>query len=218
MGEKSKNGIGGAAKSLLAPDNCALLLIDYQPTSFFTVQSIDRQLLINNVIGLAKVAKIFDIPTIVTTVVADQFSGPLLPQLTEVFPHTKPIDRSGNNPWEDNQIISEVRKIHRRKWIMAGLWTENCVALPVLSALEDGVDVYVVADACGGVTAMAHDMAMHRMIQAGAVPITWQALMLELQRDWARKKTAEAVNEVAKVHGGAEGQAALYAQRMVLKG
>jgi nicotinamidase-related amidase len=211
---KRRDSIGGPASSLLSPNDCMLLMIDYQPTSFFTVQSIDRQILINNVLGLAKTAKAFDIPTVLTTVVKDEFSGPQLPELQDVFPDLEPIDRTGNNPWEDERIIAEVRRIGREKLLMAGLWTENCVALPALSALEDGYEVYVVADACGGVSAIAHEMGMSRMIQAGVRPITWQALMLELQRDWTRP-TADAVNEIAKEHGGAEGQAALYAQTMV---
>ena len=211
---KRGDAIGGAAESLLSPENCALLMIDFQPTSFFTVQSIDRQTLINNVLGLAKTARAFALPTVLTTVVKDEFSGPQLPELQELFPDVEPIDRTGNNPWEDERIVAQVERIGRRKLLMAGLWTENCVALPALSARADGYEVYVVADACGGVSAIAHEMGMLRMIQAGVVPITWQALMLELQRDWTRP-TAQAVNEIAKEHGGAEGQAALYAQTMV---
>ena len=214
MAKHHTGSLGGAAPSLLSPRECALLMIDYQPTSFFTVQSIDRQLLIDNILGLAKVAKVFEIPTILTTVVKDEFSGPLLPDLQQVFPDTHPIDRTGNNPWEDERIVRQVQESGRQKLLIAGLWTENCVALPALSAKQDGYQVYVVADACGGVTVMAHEMAMLRMIQAGVVPITWQAVMLELQRDWTRDTTA-AVNQIAQEHGGAEGQAALYAQTMV---
>ncbi|OHV77696.1 hydrolase [Mesorhizobium sp. ORS 3428] len=206
---------GGAARSLLAAQDCALLLIDFQPTSFFTVQSIDRQLLISNVLGLAKTAKLFGIPTILTTVAAANFSGPQLPELEQLFPKVEPIDRTGNNPWEDDRVVSAVATTGCRKLVMAGLWTENCVVLPALSAREDGYEVYVVADACGGVSTIAHDMAIQRMIQAGVVPITWQAMMLELQRDWARQETAGQVQEIAKQHGGAQGQAALYVQTMV---
>lgn len=211
----TKAKIGGPAPSLLAADNCALLLIDFQPTSFFTVESIDRQALINNVVGVAETAKLFRLPVVMTTVAAANFSGPQLPELGQVFPEIEAIDRTGNNPWEDERVIAAVEATGRRKLLVAGLWTENCVVLPVLSALADGYEVYVVADACGGVSRMAHDLAIERMIQAGAVPVTWQAVMLELQRDWSRQETAGGVMEIAKRHGGAQGQAALYAQTMV---
>ncbi len=206
---------GGPAPSLLAADKCALMLIDFQPTSFFTVQSIDRQLLINNVVGLAKTAKLFRLPVVVTTVAAAKFSGPLLPELSDIFAGWQIIDRTGNNPWEDDRIVDAIARTDRQKLIFAGLWTENCIVLPVLSALAEGYEAYVVADACGGVSGIAHDMAIQRMVQAGAVPVTWQALMLELQRDWARLETAGEVMDIAKRHGGAQGQAALYAQTMV---
>lgn len=211
----TKAKIGGPAPSLLAADNCALLLIDFQPTSFLTVESIDRQTLINNVVGITKTAKLFRLPVIMTTVAAAKLSGPQLPELGQVFPEIEAIDRTGNNPWEDERVIAAVEATGRRKLLVAGLWTENCVVLPVLSALADGYEVYVVADACGGVSRMAHDLAIERMIQAGAVPVTWQAVMLELQRDWSRQETAGGVMEIAKRHGGAQGQAALYAQTMV---
>ncbi len=217
MTQQNNGKLGGAAKSLLTPDNCSLLLIDYQPVPFFTVQSMDPQLLINNILGLAKTAKVFSLPTVLTTVTADTFDGPMLPELQTVFPDNQPIDRTGNNPWEDERVVSAVQNADRQKIVMGGFWTGNCLALSVLSALEDGYEVYVVADACGDVSAMAHDMAIQRVIQAGAVPITWQAVMLELQRDWAREKTAGEVKEVGKQHGGAMGQAAIYAESMIPK-
>ena len=210
----ANNAVGGPARSLLAPDNCVLLMVDFQPTSFFTTQSIDRQLLIDNVLGLAETARVFGVPAILTTVVRDSFSGPQLPGLSDVFPEIEPIDRTGNNPWEDERVVAEVVNTGRDKIVIAGLWTSNCVALPALSAKEDGYDTYVVADACGDVSAIAHEMGLLRMIQAGVIPITWQAFMLELQRDWTRD-TASEVNDIAKRHGGAEGQAALYAQAML---
>lgn len=204
-----------AASTLLVPSNCTLLLIDYQPVPFFTVQSMDRQLLINNIVGLGRTAQTFDVPTVLTTVTAVSFDGPMLPDLTALYPDNPPIDRTSNNPWEDERVVSAVRDAGRTKIVMGGFWTGNCLALAALSAREDGYEVYVVADACGDVSAMAHDMAMQRMIQAGVVPITWLAVMLELQRDWARDDTAGKVKEIGKQHGGAMGQAAVYAESMI---
>ena len=211
----SKPKIGGPAPTLLAPDNCMLLLIDFQPTSFFTVQSIDRQLLIDNAVGLAKTAKLFRLPVVLTTVAAANFSGSQLREISRLFPEIRTIDRTGNNPWEDERVVAAVTATGRRKLLVAGLWTENCVVLPGLSALADGYQPYVVVDACGGISQVAHEMALEPMIQAGAIPVTWQAVMLELQRDWARRETAGGVMEIAKLHGGAQGQAALYAETMV---
>jgi nicotinamidase-related amidase len=190
-------------------------LIDYQPVPFFTVQSIDREVLINNILGLAKGARVFGLPTILTSVLEDSYNGPFLPELRKVFPENVPINRTTTNPWEDERVVAEAEKTGRRKIVVAGLWTSNCVALPVLSTIEHGYAAYVVADACGDVSTVAHEMAVQRMIQAGAVPITWQMLLLELQRDWARKQTAEAINEIAKAHGGAQGQAAVYFRAMI---
>ena len=203
------------AKSLLTPDNCALLMIDFQPQMFFGIQSIDRQTLINNAVGLAKSAKVFRVPTILTTVAAESFSGPNLPQLQEVFPDKKPIDRTNMNAWEDENVVAAFEKTNRKKLLLAGLWTEVCIAYPALSAMEEGYEVYFVADACGDVSVTAHDMAVRRMVQAGAVPMNWLQVLLELQRDWARQETYEAVINVVKEHAGAYGQGAVYAQAML---
>ncbi len=211
--KKSKASAG--AKSLLNPDNCALIMIDFQPQMFFGVQSIDRQTLISNAVGLAKAAKVFNVPTILTTVAAESFSGPNLPQLQEVFPDIKPIDRTNMNAWEDEKVVEAVERTGRKKLVMAGLWTEVCIAYPALSAMEEGYEVYFVADACGDVSVMAHDMAVQRTIQAGGVPMNWLQVLLELQRDWARQETYEAVINVVKEHAGAYGQGAVYAQAML---
>ncbi len=197
---------------LLEPDNCTLILIDYQPQMAFPVQSIDRQLLINNATGLAKAAKIFDIPTILTTVAEKEFSGPMFSQIQDIFPDKKPIDRTTMNFWEDEKAKAEIKRIGRNKLILAGLWTEICIALPAISALEDGYEVYFVADACGDVSELAHNMAIHRMIQAGAVPLNWLQVLLELQRDWARVKTYDAVLSCVKEHAGAYGVGVQYAK------
>ncbi len=210
-----KKSKASGAKSLLTPDNCALIMIDFQPQMFFGIQSIDRQTLINNAVGLTKAAKVFNIPTVLTTVAAESFSGPNLPQLQDVFPDIKPIDRTNMNCWEDERVVEAVEKTGRKKLVLAGLWTEVCIAYPALSAMEEGYEVYFAADACGDVSITAHDMAVQRMIQAGAVPMNWLQVLLELQRDWARQETYEAVINVVKEHAGAYGQGAVYAHAML---
>src|SRR5574341_917810 len=208
--KKRKSSARTGAESLLTRDNCSLLMIDFQPQMFFGVQSIDRQTLINNAVGLAKAAKVFNVPTILTTVASESFSGPNLPQLQEVFPEIKPIDRTNMNAWEDEKVVEAVERTERKNLVLAGLWTEVCIAYPALSAMEEGYDVYFVADACGDVSVTAHDMAVQRMVQAGAVPMNWLQVLLELQRDWARQETYEAVISVVREHAGAYGQGAVY--------
>lgn len=202
--------------SLLNPSNCALTFIDIQPQMIFGVQSIDRQLLINNVIGLAKAAKVFNVPVVLTTIAAESFSGPMVEQLQKLFPNQKPIDRTNMNAWEDETFLSAVSRTGRKKLVISGLWTEVCVAFPTLCALENGYEVYVVADACGDVNQMVHDMAMQRMIQAGAVPVTWLQVLLEFQRDWANQNTYDPVLEIVQEHGGAYGQGVAYAHSMLV--
>jgi len=204
----------GASPRLLTPDNCALLLIDHQPQMAFATHSIDGQTLVNNVTGLAKSAKVFGVPTILTTIAAESFSGPIFPTIQEVFPNLKPIDRTSMNSWEDKNVVDAVRKTGRKKLVMAALWTEVCLATAVLSALDDGYEVYIVTDASGGVSTEAHEMAIQRMIQAGAVPMTWLQVLLEWQRDWARMTTYDAVMGLAREHGGAYGLGINYAKSM----
>ncbi len=201
--------------SLLTPDNCTLVLIDYQPQMFFGIQSIDRGMLINNAIGLIKSAKVFKVPTILTSVASKTFSGDFLPQLQAEYPGREPIDRTTMNSWEDQRVVDEVKKAGRKKLVLGGLWTEVCIVLPAIQAIEAGYEVYVVADACGGVSTMAHDLAIYRMFQAGAVPMTWLQFLLELQRDWARQETYAATTKIVGDHGGAYGQGVLYAQTML---
>jgi nicotinamidase-related amidase len=203
------------AKSLLTPDNCALILIDHQPQMVFGMASIDRQLLINNVVGLAKAAKIFKIPTILTTIAAKTFSGPILSGLQEIFPDQNPIDRTSMNAWEDERVVAAVQKTGRQKLVMAALWTEVCLAFPALSAQDAGFQVYAVADASGGTSVQVHDMAMQRLIQAGVVPVTWLQVLLEFQRDWARQETYDAVLKVIEEHAGAYGQGVAYVHSML---
>ena len=175
---------GGASPRLLTPDNCMLLLIDHQPQMAFATRSIDGQMLVNNVTGLAKSAKVFGVPTILTTVAAKSFSGPIFPPVQAVFPKCKPIDRTTMNAWEDRKVVDAVRKTGRKKLVIAALWTEVCLATAAISALDNGFEVYIVTDASGGVTVEAHETAIKRMIQAGAVPMTWLQVLLEWQRDW----------------------------------
>lgn len=152
---------------LLAPNNCTLTLINHQPQMFFGVGSTDRETLINNVVGLAKAAKIFKVPTILTTVAAKTFSGPLISQLQAVFPEQKPIDRTTMNSWEDKNFVEAVKKTHRKKLIIAALWTEVCLAFPAISAIQEGYEVYAVVDASGATSVEAHNAAVQRMIQGG---------------------------------------------------
>lgn len=200
---------------LLTPDNCAVLLIDYEPQMAFAVKNIDGETLVNNAVGLAKAAKVFNIPTIITTVAAKTFSGPIFSQLRDVFPDAEIIDRTSINAWEDKRFADAVKKTGRKKLVLGGLWTELCIAMPVISALEEGYETYVVADACGDINDIAHDMAMMRMVQAGAVPMTWLQVLLELQRDWARKETYDAVLEVIRDHAGTYGLGVQYAKAVL---
>ncbi|GAA4313148.1 hydrolase [Streptomyces venetus] len=200
---------------LLTPDNCAVLFVDHQPQMFFGTGSGDRTAIINSTVGLARAARAFDVPVVLSTVAAESFSGPLLPQLAEVFPEQKAVDRTSMNAWEDVNFVEAVKATGREKLVIAGLWTEVCVVLPALSALAQGYEVYVVTDASGGVSPQAHEHAIQRMVQAGAVPVTWVQVLLELQRDWARSDTYEAVTDVVTRHGGAYGLGIVYAHAVI---
>jgi nicotinamidase-related amidase len=199
------------SEDLLTPDNSVFLFVDHQPQMFFGVANADRQSVINATVGLGKTAKAFNVPTVLTTVAAQTFSGNLLPSLAEVFPDADIIDRTSMNAWEDGRVVEAVKATGRTKIVLSGLWTEVCLVLPALSALDQGYEVYVVADASGGVSAEAHDLAIQRMAAAGAVPVTWVQVLLELQRDWARTETYGPVSEIVKAHGGAYGLGMYYA-------
>jgi len=203
--------------SLLTPENCTVIFIDHQPQMTFGVSSIDRQSLMNNVLILAKAAKIFKVPTILTTVETESFSGYMWPQLLEVFPGNKPIERTSMNSWEDAGFVDAVKKAGRKKLVIAALWTEVCLAFPAIQAMEAGFDVYAVEDASGGTSEVAHRAAMDRVVQAGAVPVTSIQVLLELQRDWARRETYEPVMSLVMEHCGAYGQGVEYAYTMVHK-
>ncbi|MEM7686512.1 MAG: hydrolase [Pseudomonadota bacterium] len=201
---------------VLTPQNCQLIFIDQQPQMAFGVQSIDRQTLKNNVVGLAKAAKTFDVPTIITTVETESFSGHTYPELLEVFPETPLLERTSMNSWDDQKVRDHLAQNGRKKVVVSGLWTEVCNTTFALSAmLEGGYEIYMVADASGGTSMDAHKYAMDRMVQAGVVPVTWQQVLLEWQRDWAHKDTYDATTGIAKEHGGAYGMGIDYAYTMV---
>ena len=195
-----------AGKQLLNADDHTLILIDHASQMAFAVNSQPVENLRNNTVGLAKSAKLFEVDTIVTTVAEKSFSGPLFPGLRKVFPDTsKYIDRTTMNTWEDTRVVNRVKRFGNKKLVIAGLWTEVCVVLPTISAIEDGYQVYIVTDASGGVSPEAHERAVQRMIQAGAIPVTWMQYLLELHRDWARVGKYAEVTAIAKEHGGAYG-------------
>jgi nicotinamidase-related amidase len=192
--------------ALLTPQDSLLLLIDHQPFQFANLHSHEPQTIVNNVVGLAKSAKAFGVPTILTTVIEER-GGYLIKGLQDVFPEQKPIDRTFINTWEDRTVVEAVEKTGRKRILMAGLWTEICVAMPAIQAAGEGYDVFAVTDACGGVTAESHDMAVRRMVQAGVTPITWLAVASEWQRDWAREATVPALGAILAQHGGGSGVA-----------
>lgn len=199
------------APTLLTPDNCMFLFVDHQPQMYFGVGSNDVAAIVNAAVGLAKASKVFNVPTVVTTVAAETFSGHLIPQLLAEFPNEPLLDRTSMNLWEDSAVVDAVKATGRRKLVMSGLWTEVCLVLPTLSALAQGFEVYVVADASGGMSQAAHDHAIQRMTHAGAYPVTWVQVMLELQRDWARTETYLPVRNVASEHAGSYGVGLAYA-------
>ncbi|TPP03951.1 hydrolase [Rhizobium glycinendophyticum] len=205
---------------VLTPANSQLIFIDQQPQMAFGVQSIDRQVLKNNVVGLAKAGKIFNIPTTITTVETQSFSGHTFPELLAVFPENDILERTSMNSWDDQNVRDALDRNAaqgRRKIVVSGLWTEVCNTTFALSALNDRPDyeIYMVADASGGTSADAHKYAMDRMVQAGIIPVTWQQVLLEWQRDWAHRETYDAVTSLVKEHSGAYGMGVDYAYTMV---
>lgn len=204
-----------ATDELLNKDNAVVIFIDHQPQMSFGVHSIDVQTLKNNTVALAKTAKVFNVPTVLTAVETKSFSGYIWPELIDALEGQASIERSSMNSWEDDKFVQAVKKTGRKKLIMAALWTEVCLNFPVLCALAEGYEVYFVTDASGGTSKEAHDMSVQRMIQAGAVPVTWQQVLLEFQRDWNRKDTYDAVLDIVKEHSGGYGMGVDYAYTMV---
>lgn len=203
-----------AGKSLLTPTDHTLVLIDHQSQMAFATNSIDVATLRNNVALLAKGAAGFEVSTILTTVAEKSFSGPLFPEVLPSLPNTRVHDRTTMNCWEDAAVVSAINAAGKERIVLCGLWTSVCIVGPAVSALDQGFQVYVIADACGDVTAEAHERAMQRMIQAGVRPMTSMQYLLELQRDWARGKTYDLTTGIAKVHGGGYGLGIQYAKSM----
>ena len=196
MARTPKTGL----EALLRPEDSVLVLMDHQPYQFANLHSHEPTMIVNNAISLAKTAKVFNVPTILTTVIEER-GGYIIKGLQDVFPDQKPINRTFINTWEDPKVTDIVKKSGRKQLVLAGLYTEICLAMPAIQALAEGYDVFIVTDASGGVSVEAHDMAVRRMVQAGAVPITWLAVLGEWQRDWARE-TAAGVAGVVLEHGG----------------
>lgn len=210
--------MGNPKLDVLTPDNCQLIFIDHQPQMAFGVQSIDRQTLKNNTVALAKAARIFGIPTTITTVETESFSGHTYPELLAVFPETPLLERTSMNSWDDQKVRDALKRNGKNKIVVSGLWTEVCNCTFALSAMHDAdYEIYMVADASGGTSVEAHDYAMQRMVQAGVVPMTWQQVLLEWQRDWAKRDTYDAVMALVKEHSGAYGMGVDYAYTMVHK-
>lgn len=201
-------------KTLLDPSNHLLIMIDHQSQMAFATKSIDAVTLRNNAALVAKAAREFKVPTILTTVAEKTFSGPLFDEIKSVFPDTKVIDRTTMNTWEDARIAERVNQIARTKIVFAGLWTSVCIVGPTLSALDQGFEVYVLADACGDVSDEAHERGMERMVQLGARPMTSLQYLLELQRDWARGETYNETVATSIAHGGGYGLGLIYAKTM----
>ncbi|MBV7539234.1 hydrolase [Duganella sp. sic0402] len=206
--------IAQAGNSLLNPVNHALIMIDHQSQMAFATKSIDPVQLRNNVALVAKAAKEFQVPAILTTVAEKSFSGPIFNEIKDVFPNQAPIDRSSMNTWEDPRIADRVNAIGKDKIVLAGLWTSVCIVGPALSALDQGFEVYVITDASGDISDEAHERAVARMIQAGARPITSLQYLLELQRDWARGETYDQTVATAIANGGGYGLGLIYAKTM----
>ncbi|MCC4251357.1 MAG: hydrolase [Pseudomonadota bacterium] len=202
------------AKALLSPTDHALVLIDYQSQMAFATKSIAPELLRNNAALVANAAAGFHVPTILTTVAEKSFSGPMFSEITDAFPGQPMLDRTSMNTWEDAAVIDEVNRIGKDRLVFAGLWTSVCIVGPVLSALEQGFEVYVITDASGDISEEAHERAVTRMIQAGARPITALQYLLELQRDWARGDTYDLTTGIARQWGGAYGLGITYAKSM----
>ncbi|MDC8011451.1 hydrolase [Tahibacter soli] len=201
-------------KQLLTPTDHTLILIDFQSQMAFATHSIDAVSLRNNAGILAAAAASFKVSTILTTVAEKSFSGPMFDEVTAPLPGEKLIDRTSMNCWEDANVVARINEIGKPRVVLAGLWTSVCIVGPVLTALEQGYEVYVVTDACGDVSAEAHERAVTRMVQAGARPMTALQYLLELQRDWARAETYGTTTGIAAKLGGAYGLGIIYAKSM----
>jgi nicotinamidase-related amidase len=206
------------SESLLKPGDCAMLLVDFQAGLAFGVESIARQVVLNNAVALARTAVAFNVPVIASTSASRVYSGPLIPSLQEVLPLVKPVERKSMNVWEDDAARGAVLATNRKRLIVAGLLTEVCVSFPVLSALKQGFEVFVVGDTCGGLTLAGHELALRRMETAGAQLTSWMRVLLEFQRDWTRHETYEAARAIVVANGGGYGMGLAYAREMIHTG
>jgi nicotinamidase-related amidase len=201
--------------TLLTPQDCALVLIDQQAGLAFGVGSIDRQTLLGNTIALARTADVFGLPIVASTSASKVYSGPMMPAIRDAMPHVQPIERRNMNVWEDAAAKDAVVSTGRKRLLISGLLSEACVSFCALSAVADGYDVWVVADACGGLTAMSHELALRRMETAGVKMTSWIQVLLELQRDWTRHETYEGARAIVEAHGGGYGMGLSYARDMI---
>jgi nicotinamidase-related amidase len=202
-------------ETLLKPQDCVVLLVDFQAGLGFGVESIGRQVILNNAVALAKTAVAFGVPVVASTSASRVYSGPLFPVLQAALPGVKPIERRSMNVWEDEAAHGAVIATGRRRLIVAGLLTEACVSFSVLSALSEGFEVFVVGDTCGGLSVTGHDLALRRMEAAGAQMSSWLQVLLELQRDWTRHETYEAARAIVVENGGGYGMGLAYARDMI---
>jgi len=203
---------------LLQPAQCVLLLIDQQAGLAFGVGSSDRQVLLNNTVALTRTARVFEVPVIVSTSASKVYSGPLMPPIQAAIPDVRALERHNMNVWEDDAARGAILSTQRRRLLVSGLLTEACVSFPVLSALAEGYEVYVVADACGGITPDSHHLALQRLQGAGARLTSWIQVLLELQRDWTRHETYEGARGIVEAFGGGYGIGLTYAQSMLHPG
>ena len=202
---------------LYTPEDSAVVFIDHQPQMTFGVSNIDRATLINNVTLLAKVAKEFKVPVILSSVETESFSGYIWPQLLDVFPGQEVVERTSMNAWDDAGFRKAIEATGRKNILLTGLWTEVCVAWPTIEMIGAGYNIYVVEDCCGATSQVAHEAALSRMVQAGAIRLTTIAALLEWQRDWARREHYDALMGLIKQQGGAYGAGVEYAYTMVHK-
>jgi nicotinamidase-related amidase len=181
---------------LITPENASLLVIDYQPSQIASVKSMDHDLLLDNIVSVARLGRTYGLPIVLSTVNVANGQGPTLPELKAVLSDDEELDRTQINSWEDVEFRAAVEATGRKKLIMTALWTEVCLAFPALDAIKEGFEVYPVVDAVGGTSPEAHRAGLERIVQAGAQPISWVSLACELQRDWGRVETVPDVVDI----------------------
>jgi len=182
---------------LLTPKNAALLIIDFQPVQVASIMTMDRRTLVANITAVARTAKLYGLPVILSTVnVRTGINKPTIADLQKVLPDVEAIDRTAINAWEDTDFVAAVKATGRRKLVMAALWTEVCLTFPALDAMREGFEVYPVVDAVGGTSATAHKAGLQRIVQAGGQPVSWVQFVCELQRDWNRTETAKGFAQI----------------------